>query len=325
MKLLKKLSIIVAISIPFGAAMAQSVAYPKKQPIKIYVPYAPGGATDALARRVALGLQTKLGQAAVVENKPGAGGIVAAQALANAPADGYTLGIFDITAMTVTPTIYKKPPYDALKAFQPVTKLVENAQIILTSPQSKVTNLKEFIAYAKKNPGTPYATVASVGINMLEFKRLSQAAGIEMENVAYKGSAPLLQDLMAGQIEFAFSDVASAAAYIQSNKVRPIAVSTLQRMDIMPSVPTIAESGFDNFQALAWFGMIAPANVPTEVLDTLNKTLVEIGNTDDFKSWVKSQSFIQPAAMSPKAFKDSWPAEINKFTETARRLNITID
>ena len=307
-----------------SAGPALAADYPTK-PITLIVPYAAGGVTDGLSRQVGLFLSQQLNQAVPVENRPGGSATVGGRLLANAKPDGYTIGVFDATGITVTPQLYKQPPYDALKAFQPVTRLGNNYQVILAHPAAPVNNLTELIAYAKKHPDTPVATPGAAGINIIEFARLGQLANFSMSNLAYNGSAPLLQDLMGGQVQFAFTDVASSMAYIKSGKIKAIAVTSKQRLDLLPNVPTVAESGYPAYEAIAWFGVLVPAGTPKPVVAKLDQVLQEFVRSPHYHAWAKERSFVPAATENPEAFEKMIRNEISSYTATAKRLNINLN
>ena len=309
-------------------AAAQSAVmaadYPSK-PITLIVPYAPGGVTDGLSRQVGQFLSQELKQPVPVANKPGGGATVGGRQLATAKPDGYTIGVFDATGITVTPQLYKQPPYDSLKAFQPVTRLGNNYQIIVAHPAAPANTLAELIAYAQKHPDTPIATPGSVGINIMEFARLGQMAKFKMSNVGYNGSAPLLQDVMAGQIQFAFLDVASSMNYIKSGKVKAIAVTSKKRLDLLPNVPTVAESGYPTDEAVAWFGVLAPAGTSKAVVQRLDQALQAFGRSTAYADWARERAFVPAVSASPEALAKTLQAEIDSYTQTGRQLNLQLN
>lgn len=307
-----------------SAAAANAAEYPEK-PIKIIVPYAPGGASDNLGRKVASILSKTFDQPVYIDNKPGAGGIIAGKTLASAPPDGYTIGVFDPTAITVTPHLYKKPPYDSLTAFQPITRLVDNAQIVVVAPTSKINSFQQLVSYAQAHPGTPYGTSAAVGITMLDFERLSAMAGFKMTNAPYRGSVPVLQDLIGGQLEFAVSDIASAMQFIKAGKVKPLAVASLQKLDSLPEVPALAKTGYPGFESVAWFGFFAPAGTPQHVIDRLNTALNTIGRSVEFRDWAAEQGFVVNVSERPADFGKKMRSEIESYGLTAKRLNVSLE
>jgi len=312
--------------ISFGMALGTSHAseYPDK-PITLVVPYAPGGLTDSLGRQVSHFLSKRLNQAVPVENKPGGSSTLGGRYLANAKPDGYTIGVFDATGITVTPQLYKTPPYESLKAFQPVTRLGNNYQVIIANLDSSVNTLSDFISHAQSNPGTPVATPGAMGINIIELARLGKMANFDITNVGYNGSLPLLQDVMGGQVEFAFLDLATATNFIRTGKVKPIAVTSKTRVDLFPNVPTVAESGFPDYEALAWFGVLVPAATPKSVVDRLNDALQEFGSSKEYISWALDRSFFPAVSESPESFKNSLASEIEKYTSMSRLLNLSIN
>lgn len=306
-----------------GAAHAQS--YPERGPIKLIVPYAPGGATDNLARWLGVQLGKALNQTVIVDNKPGAGAIIGGKALATSAPDGYTLGVFEPTAVTVTPQLYKKPPYEALRVFQPVTRLVDNTQIVVVPPSSTIKTFPELVRHLKEHPDTAYGTSAAVGITMLDWERLSAQGGFKATNVPYRGSAPLLQDVMAGQIPFAVNDVASVMQHVKGGKLRPLAVTSKERHPALPDTPTMVELGYAGFESVAWFGVLAPADTPNEIVTRLNTVLNQIGRSAEFKQWAAEQGFTVNVSKTPNDFIATMKKEMEAYRLTAARLNISVD
>lgn len=308
-----------------GTALGAAAAdYPSKS-ITLIVPYAPGGVTDGLSRQVAQFLSKELKQAVPVDNRPGGSATIGGRLLATAKPDGYTIGVFDATGITVTPQLYSHPPYDSLKAFQPVTRLGNNYQIIVAHPAAPVNTLAELISHAQKHPDTPIATPGAVGINIIEFARLGQVANFKMTNVGYNGSAPLLQDVMAGQIQFAFLDVASAMNYVKSGKVKAIAVTSKKRLDLLPQVPTVAESGYPDYEAVAWFGVLVPAATPKAAVARLDAALQAFGRSKEYADWARERSFVPAVSSDPDAFAQSLRGEIERYTRVGRQLNLQIN
>ena len=301
---------------------AQAADYPSK-PITVIVPYAPGGITDGLGRQVSQFLSKHFNQTAVVDNKPGAGASIGGRLLVTAKPDGYTLGVFDPTGITITPQLYDKPPYDSVKGFTPITRLGNNYQILVAHPSSPVNTVADLVALAKQQGAIPIATPAP--FNQLDFARLSDAAGISFTNVAYKGSSPMLQDVVAGQVPLAYLDVASAFSYVSAGKVKPIAVSAKQRLDLLPKVPTIAEVGFPDYESVAWFGVFAPAGTPKEVVQQLDAALQVFGRSKEYAAWARDRSFFPSVSASPEDYAKNMRTEVERYRSLAKRLNIRLD
>jgi tripartite-type tricarboxylate transporter receptor subunit TctC len=242
-----------------GAWADEPASYPS-QPIRIVVPYPPGGATDTLARMIASKLQESWRQTVVVENKPGASGTIGNDLVAKAPRDGHTI-LMAITALVQVQSLMPKLPYDALKDLQPLVQVASTNSVLVVPSSTPAQSLKEFIALAKANPGKYSYGSYGVGTSShIQGSLLNLQAGIDLAHVPYKGAAPLLQDLRGGQLSAALIDMATARPHLDS--VKPLAVTGPQRNKVLPNVPTFAELGFQSFEPVGWFGLFMPAGVP---------------------------------------------------------------
>jgi tripartite-type tricarboxylate transporter receptor subunit TctC len=251
------------------SGFAQS--YPSK-PIKFIVPYPPGGPLDTVARLTGQKLSERLGQPVIVENKPGAGGNLGADFVAKSPADGYTILMGAVATHAINPTLYKKIPYDAQKDFQPVTLLVSTPNVLVVNPSVKASNVKEFIALAKAEPNKlNFGSGSNGSAGHLAGELFKSMAGVEMTHVPYKGGAPATTDLIAGQIQLMFDNLANVMPNIKSGKLRALAVTTEKRSAFAPDLPTIAESGLTGFDISTWFGIFVPAGTPKEIVTKLNE------------------------------------------------------
>lgn len=249
-------------------ACAQS--YPAK-PIRIVVPYPAGGGIDIMSRQIAQRLAQKFNQSVVVENKPGAGTLVAAETVARAAPDGHTLLVTTDATMTINPHLYSKLPYDPVRDFVPVTQLVLLNQLLVANANLPASNLKELLAYAKANPGK--LNYASYGVGSqphLAMEILKSQAGVDIVHVPYKGIPQAVPAAIGGEVQLTFSGAASTQAHIKAGKLKAIAIGGTRRLSIMPEVPTFAESGFPEVPANAWFGLFVPAGTPREIAMTLH-------------------------------------------------------
>lgn len=253
-----------------GAAVAQ--AFPTK-PLKFVVPFPAGSATDNVARIVAQAMGEQLGQSITVDNKPGASGILGAEQVKAAPADGYTLLVTTNTTQAANLSLFRKLPYDPVKDFTPIGKIGVTGFILMVRPDFPAANLREFIAWGKANPGRLAWGHGSAG-SRVSGALLVQMAGIEAQDVAYKGIPPALTDLIGGSLQFAFADVGNAVAQMGGGKLRGLAVTTSRRAGRAPNVPTIAEAGLPGYEVEAWFGLMAPANLPAGVQPRLTSALL---------------------------------------------------
>jgi tripartite-type tricarboxylate transporter receptor subunit TctC len=264
----------LALSAAFGTASAQ---YPD-QPIKLVVPFPPGGPTDTAARILGQQLAGRLQQPVVVENRAGASGSIGTAAVARAKPDGYTLGMLATPAL-LAPHLLASKPYDIEKDFTPIGVAYDLPIVLVVNPQSlpEVTDLKGLIARAKATArGLDYTSAGVASLGHLSTELLKKQGGFEMTHIAYKGSAPALTDLLGGQVPAMFSDMIAVLPHIQAGRLRPIAVGSSRRLDSMPDVATVAEQGFQGFEAVAWGGVIAPAGLPEPLLAKLSQALKEV-------------------------------------------------
>ena len=267
-----------------AAASAHAETYPSR-PVRIIVPYPPGASNDIIARLVAERLADKLGQPFVVENRGGAGGNIGAEAVATAEADGYTLMITAPPPLTTNLALYRNLPYDPVKAFAPVALLATVPIVLVVNPSLPVKNVGELVALAKAKPGTLNFGSAGIGsTNHLAGELLKSMTGIDIVHVPYKGDAPAMSDLVGGHIPMMFDNMPAALPQVQSKAIRAIAVAGAKRAAALPDVPTVAESGVPGFEAISWFGMVAPAKTPPSVLAKLQGAVTSILATPDMKT-----------------------------------------
>ena len=306
---------------PMPHAHAQS-DWPTR-PIRIVVPFAPGGTTDITARIVAEQLTSALKQTVVVENKAGAGGNLGTDAVAKSAPDGYTLGIGAISSLAIAPGLYAKLPYDVARDIAPVTMVGIAKGAILAHPSAPFNDLKGLIAYARANPGKLNYASSGIGTaNHLAGEYLQSLAGIDLQHVPYKGTAAAVQDLLAGNVLLSVeSSLTSAAQHVQSGKLKPIAVTSATRAKLLPNVPTVAEQGFPGFDVPTWFGLIAPAGTPKDVIATLNRVV-----TEALKSADAAERFAQigaePQATTPEQFASTIRDETARWSQVIQRANI---
>ena len=291
-------------------ATAQAQAYPNK-PIRIVVPYPAGGGLDVMARLVGDRLGKRLGQAAVIENKPGAGTIIGADTVAKAAPDGYTLMITADTTITLNQHLYSKLSYDPVKDFAPITQLVQLNQLLVLNPAVPANNLKELIAYAKANPGKlNYASYGSGTPPHLAMETLKNIAGISITHVPYKGLPQAVPAVLADEVQMTFSGAASSMAHIKSGRMRAIAIGGKNRLPIMPEVPTFSELGYPEVPASTWFGVFAPAGTPREIVAKLHDEIkAVIGDPEFVQKEVVAKGY-ELSANTPEEFRALIAAEI---------------
>ena len=255
--------------------------YPSR-PVTLIVAFTPGGPSDVLARIVGKKLEQLLGQPFVIENRPGAGGNIAAEIAAHAAPDGHTLLMGNNSILATNASLYKKLGYDAEKDFEPITLIGSQANILVVNPSVPARSVAELIAFAKANPGKlNFASSGYGAAAHLAGELFKTEAHIDIQHVAYKGAAPALQDVIAGHVQMMFATSASVLGHIREGLVRPLAVTTLKRIAVLPDIPTIAESGIPGFDANTWHGLVAPAGTPREVIDVLyHATAVALGDPE---------------------------------------------
>lgn len=269
-------------------AFAQGGAYPSK-PIKIIVPYPPGGFNDTLARTVGAKLQAAWGQSVVVDNKPGGATVIGLDAAAKSPADGYTLVILPFS-FAVNPFIFAKLPYDSQKDFEPITLAATQANLLVVPASSPFGSVKDLLAQARTKPGgISYASTGIGSSNHLSMEKFKQMAGVDITHVPYKGSAPAVTDLIGGQVDVMFDNVSNVLPHVKSGKLKALAVTTPARSALTPDLPTVAEAGVGGYEVGVWFGIAAPGGTPKPIVDKLNAEIVKILRMADVKEKFAAQ------------------------------------
>ncbi len=264
----------LAISLSLFAGIclsAQAQNYPTK-PIKLIVPFATGGGNDTVARSIAQQLSITLGQPVIVDNKAGAGGIIGADMAAKAPADGYTLFLGGVGSLAVNPQVMQKIPYDPFKDFAPIILLASAPSVVAVNLSQPFKTIQDMTAFAKKNPNRlNYASNGNGSSAHVAAVLYESMAGVEMAHIPYKGLAPAMTDLMSGQVQLMFSSMVAIVPQIKAGKLRALAVTGTKRSALLPDVPTLAESGLPGYEAGSWYGLLAPAGTPAEIIQKLNQ------------------------------------------------------
>jgi tripartite-type tricarboxylate transporter receptor subunit TctC len=304
-----------------GTAELRAQGYPS-QVIKVVVPFTPGGAVDVAARIVTPRLSEALGQPVIVEDRGGAGGMLGAAAVAQAAPDGYTLLVGTVSTQGTNSAVYTKLAYDPVRDFAPVVLLSKSPLLMEVRPTLPVKNVEEFIALARKEPGKLSFGSYGVGsINHLVAELFNSMAGIETRHVPYRGSAPMLQDLIGGQIDYAFDGVSTSAGYVSAGTLRLLGIASAVRTSVLPDAPTIAESGLPGFDNPVWFGLFAPAGTPPAIVDKLNGKMNEILATPAVKASFAKLGF-ETGGGSPAELTKLVDSEIKKWTALVREKNI---
>lgn len=298
--------------------------WPARQAIRFVVVYPPGGASDVTARLLAAKLTDTLGQSVVVENRPGANGIIATDFVAKSAPDGYTLLMANLGPNALNPVVYKKLPYDALKDFAGVTLTTIVPQVVLVNPSLPIKSIPDLIAYAKANPGkVSFGSAGQGASNHLSGELLNALAGIRMQHIPYKGDAPSLADLISGQIQVALPTTVAGLPFVTSGKLRAIGVTGAKRLDNMPELPTVAET-LRGFEAVSWGGVMVPAGTPRPVITRLNADINRILKMPDVADKLKALGAVIVGS-SPEEFDSYVKDEIAKWGKVARDNNIALD
>ena len=299
--------------------------YPSK-PITLVVPFPPGGVTDIAGREVARNLTKYLNQAVVVENKAGAGGNIGTQYLATSKPDGYTLGLLTVSAMSIAPHVTKNLGFNPSQDFTPITNVIITEGAIVANAATPFSTVKEFVAYAKANPGkVSYASVGNGSIPHLTAEMFAQRAGINLLHVPYKGTGPALQDLLANQINLSFeSSVGTSFNNVTAGRLKVLAITGAKRSAVVPDVPTVAESGFPGFSAQGWFGLFGPANLPPKILETLNKAVTDALREPEVIARFEKLG-VQPDPQAPAAFAKFLEIESAKWGDVAKSLKLELN
>lgn len=297
--------------------------YPSR-PIHLIVPYAAGGSADSTARVLAVRIGKALGQSIVVENRGGAGAIIGAEFVKKSEPDGYTLLLGQSGPISINPAVYKNLPYDPVKDFAPICLTTTYPYVMVVNSALGVKTLKEFVTLAKSKPGgLNYGTTGVGSSNHLVTELFAGRAGIKMTHIPYRGTALAVTDLLAGQVQMVFSDPISALQYVKSGALIALAVTSKDRSPVAPAVPTIAESGYPGFDAIAWHGILAPADTPPAIVARLNAEILKALNDPDTRTLLESQA-IQIVGNSPEAFASFIKQDSAIWKEVADQAKIEV-
>lgn len=307
-----------------GSAAAQSTApkYPDK-PVRLVVGYSPGGGNDLIARIVAAKLQGKLGQPVVVDNKPGAQSIVAAELVAKAVPDGYTLLIAPSGPLTINPAVYSKLPYDPVKSFAPISLLAEFPLMLVVGADQPIKSVQDLVEYGKAKPGLAnYASSATPF--QLAAELFNQRTGSNFQHIPYRGSGDMVQALISGQVLMAFADSAPVAGPLRGERLRALGITTAKRPPAFPNVPTMVEAGIKDMEILLWTGLVAPAGTPAEVISILQDAIYETLETPSVKQAMEVIS-VDARSTSSKEFSEVIARDMARWKEVATKANIKLE
>jgi len=315
-------ALLVACALLSGSAQAQDV-YPSK-PLRLILPFPPGGGTDILGRLLAERLATNLGQPVVTENRGGAGGNVGAEAAARAAPDGYSL-VLVAPSLAISPTLYSKLNYDPVKDFAPIALVASVPNVMITHPSVPANNLQEFIALARSKPGgMNFGSGGSGTSNHLAGELLNLTAGIKLVHVPYKGVNLAMNGVLAGEVHLAFIGIPVPAPHIKAGRLRALAVLARERSPILPDVPTAEEAGLGNFDVTTWYGILAPAGTPRPIINRLNAELVKIMRNPEVTERLALMA-TDPLTSTPEELGAYLQAEIAKWGDVVRKAGLRAD
>jgi tripartite-type tricarboxylate transporter receptor subunit TctC len=312
-----------ALVLPPVQAQSADSAFPVR-PIRLIVPYPPGGSTDPAARLIASEIGPRLGQSVVVENRAGAAGAIGTEAAARAAPDGYTL-LFHTSVISTDPTLKKNAPYDVKRDLAPVTLAVTGPYLLVVNPALPVRTVGELIAYAKANPGKlSFGSAGQGSSGHLIGELFKKAAGIEMVHVPYKGGGPSIVGLVGNEVQLVFDTFSGSRALAESGKLRAIAVTSASRSGLMPDVPTVSESGLKDFSAVYWLGVFAPAKTPAAVIDKIHGSIKQALESPSVRARTLEQGNV-PQALGPAEFARILDADIQRYRAIIESARISLD
>ena len=311
----------ISLGVGLTAPRARGAASWPSRPIRLIVPFPPGGSTDILAREIALRLQDSLGQPVVVDNKPGAGGSIGSSEAARAKADGHTLLMGHIGTLAINPTLYPKLAYDPRTSFTPVALMARVPNVLVVNPQVPARDVRELIALAKARPGElRYASGGNGSAAHLAMEYFKLKAEVDVMHVPYRGTAPAVTDVLAGQVEMIMTGVPAVQQHVKAGKLRALGVSSRAAVAAMPGIPTIAAS-LPNFEAIQWYGIVAPAGTPADIVERLNNEINRSLATEQLKARLEAEG-AEAAPDSPAAFGALIDREITRWKPVVERANM---
>jgi tripartite-type tricarboxylate transporter receptor subunit TctC len=313
----------VAFGLPLATADARASSYPDK-PVKLIVPFPPGGSTDLVARLLAEKMSLILGQQVVVDNRAGAGGTIGISAVARAEPDGYTIGMATVSTHGANPAVYTKLSYDPVKDFQPITNVMSVPSVFVVNPKLPAKSMKEFIALAKSEPGKiTFASPGNGSLGHVNVEQFMDLAGIRLTHVPYKGAGQAAADALAGTVDAMTDNLPSSLPHIKSGKLRALAVLSPQRSPLLPDVPTYRELGFEAMSEGGWFGLVAPAGTPAPVVEKLMVSAHQAMQDPAFKQRTVDISGV-PMANTPAQFAQQIREMMDKYARIAKVANIKL-
>ncbi len=314
----------VAATLAAAASEASAQAYPNR-PVRILVPFPAGAGVDIVARMLGLPLTDLWGQAAVVDNRPGAGGTIACELAAKAAPDGYTLLLGNISTFAMAPTLYKKVNYDPVQSFAPITLVNTSANVLVAHPSVPATTTQALIALAKAKPGQiNYASAGSGTSPHLAAELFKSMAGVDLVHVPYKGSPQALTDLLGGQTQIMFASLVSALPHIRQARLRALGVTSLKRVAALPDLPAISEAGLRGYDVSVWMGIVAPTGTPPAIIAQLNRQIAALLQSPDIRERLAVQG-LEAASNSPAEFRSYIASEVRKWAVVIKQAGVVAD
>lgn len=306
-----------------ATALSAAAAWPDR-PIRLIVPFSAGGTVDVVARAVSAQLGRQLGTSVVVENVPGAGGTIAGQRVASAAADGYTL-LFTTPNHTINPALVAKMPFDTAKDLVPVSLVAEIPELLIAHASQPYDDLAGFTRHARAHPGElTYASAGNGTLPHVTMELLLQRLGVKVTHIPYKGAAPALNDVIAGQVAVKMDTIATSTQHIKAGRIKPLAIAGLQRSKLMPEVPTIAESGLPGYQGILWMGILAPAGTPADRIAAMYQAIVAFSRLPDYQKELQAQG-VEVVASDPASFGRQVQMELKQWADVVRSAGIKAD
>jgi len=316
--------LVTALALVLGLTEALAQSYPTK-PIRLVVPFPPGGSLDVVARAIGQKLSEAWGQPVVIDNRPGAGGNIGADLVAKSPPDGYTILEGALSTHAVNVSLYSRMPYDPVRDFAPITLVAVTPNVLVVNPSLPVNSVKELIAYAKANPGKlSFGSGSNGSAGHLAGELFKIEAGVDMTHVPYKGGAPAMQDLLAGQTQLMFDNLANSMQQVRAGKLKALAVTTAQRSTLVPELPTLSEAGLPGFDISTWWGFMAPAGTSKEIIAKWNAEVTRILETPEMKAFFAQQG-AEARPTSPEAFGEMIRSEIAKYAKIVKASGAKVD
>jgi tripartite-type tricarboxylate transporter receptor subunit TctC len=307
-----------------AVSSAQAQDYPSRL-VRLVVPQAAGGGTDTFARAIGQKLSERWGQSVVIENRPGAGGVVGTDFVAKSAPDGYTLLVTYEGSQAINQSLYEKLPFDSLRDFYPIATIAATPFLLIVGPRAQAKTLKEFISFARANPDKlTYGSAGNGSVNHLLGEMLKTEADIHVAHIPYKGAPAAIADVIGGHIDAAFASMPSVISSVQSNVVRALAVSSAKRVAVAPDIPTIAEAGFEKFDVNPWWGILAPAGMSPSIAQKIGADIADILKTPEMEEILAKQG-ATPLISSPEAFRDLLAQDIEKWRKVVKASGATIN